>query len=153
MKYGYFALFVLLFLGGIYVPLPSNVALLFAGILSHITVQGLHFNFFIAAGVAFVASMLGDIGAYYLSRRFSSKKKREAFEKKHQFYRKLESYLKRHPVMRVSVTRLIGFLSPAVNTLAGFSKLHTRTFIIGSAIGNVATVLLYMESATEFLTT
>jgi membrane-associated protein len=144
LKYGYFALFSLLFLGGIYLPLPSNLALLGAGILSHITDQGLHFNFFIAAGVAFTASILGDTGAYYLSRRFTSKKRRAKFEKGHPTYVKLESYLRRHPVWTVGVSRMIGFLSPAVNSLAGFSKLPVRIFLTGDIIGNAFTVLIYM---------
>ena len=144
LKYGYFALFGFLFLGGVYLPLPSNVALLAAGVLSHISVEGLHFNFFIAAGVAFAASMLGDMGAYFLARRFTSSKRRKKFEKGHPTYVKLEGYLKRHPIWTVSVSRMIGFLSPAVNTLAGFSKLHARTFLIGDVIGNVFTVLIYM---------
>jgi membrane protein DedA with SNARE-associated domain len=144
LHYGYFALFGFLLLGGLYLPLPSNVALLGAGVLSHITKDGLHFNFFIAALVAFIASMLGDVGAYYLARRFTSKKKREKLEKKHGIYSKVEHYLKKHPIMTVAVTRLIGFLSPAVNSLAGFSKLHVRTFILGDALGNVVCVLLYM---------
>lgn len=144
LHYGYFALFGFLFLGGLYLPLPSNVALLGAGVLSHIPQDGLHFNFFIAALIAFVASMLGDVGAYYLARRFTTRKKRERLENKHGIYSKVEHYLKKHPIMTVAVTRLIGFLSPAVNSLAGFSKLHIRTFILGDALGNVVCVFLYM---------
>ena len=144
LQYGYYALFALMFLGSLYFPVPSNIALLGAGALSHISIQGLHFNIFIAALVALIGSTLGDIGAYYISRRVSSPKRREKFEKGHKIYRKLESYLKRHPIMTVSSTRLIGFLSPATNTLSGFSKLPVRTFIKGDVLGNTIYVIVFM---------
>jgi membrane protein DedA with SNARE-associated domain len=144
LEYGYFALFVLLFSGGIYLPLPSNVALIAAGVLSHISVDGLHFNFVIAASIAFLASVLGDIGAYYLSRTFTSKKRRAKLEKRHASYRKIEKHLRAHPVITVASTRLIGFLSPAINSLAGFSKLSFVQFVIGDVVGNAVCVILYM---------
>jgi membrane-associated protein len=144
LRYGYYALFALMFLGGLYFPVPSNIALLGAGALSHISIDGLRFNIGIAVLIAFVGAVLGDCGTYYIARRFSSPKRREAFEKKNKSYRKIEAYLKRHPVMTVAVTRLIGFLSPATNTLAGFSKLSFKTFLLGDTVGNAIYVVLFM---------
>ncbi|MDB5265402.1 MAG: hypothetical protein JWM39_115 [Parcubacteria group bacterium] len=145
LHYGYFALAGFLLLGGLYLPLPSNVAILAAGVLSHISQDGVHFNFFVAAGVAFSASVLGDVGAYYIARRLVSRRKQKSLEKKHKSYLKLEIYLKKHPILTISVTRLIGFLSPGVNTLAGSVRLPVRTFIAGDILGNVICVLLYMS--------
>ena len=144
LQYGYFALFILMLAGGLYLPVPSNIALIGAGALSHFSQNGLHFNIFLAPAIGLVGSIMGDIGAYYISRKFSSPKRRAKFEKNHKSLHKLELYLKKHPLMTVSVTRLIGFLSPSVNTLAGFTKLSARTFILGDILGNIAYVIIFM---------
>jgi membrane-associated protein len=144
LRYGYYALFALMFLGGLYFPVPSNIALLGAGALSHVTIDDLHFDIGVAALVGFIGSILGDCSTYYIARRFSSPTRREKFEKGNKSYRKIEAYLKRHPLMTVGATRLIGFLSPATNTLAGFSKLSFRTFLLGDTIGNAVYVVLFM---------
>ncbi len=144
LQYGYVAIFGFMFLSELYIPIPSNITLLAAGILSHISEGGVHLNFFIAAAVAFLASVAGDSLAYVVSRAFTSKKRREKLEAKHASYRKVEKYLKKHPRATIAVTRFIGFLSPAVNTLSGFSKLAFSRFITGDIIGNAVCVLLYM---------
>jgi membrane protein DedA with SNARE-associated domain len=144
LQYGYFALFFLLLFGDLYLPLPSNLALLGAGVLSHISVGGLHFNFFIAAIIGFVACVLGDTIAYFLSRSFTSPKRRARAEVRHSSYRKVAHHLRAHPIITVSATRLIGFLSPLTSSLSGFSKLPYRIFIVGDVIGNAACVLIYM---------
>lgn len=144
LEYGYFALFAVMLLGAFYLPVPSNIGLLAAGALSHFSASGVHFNIFLAALVGFAGSVLGDTGAYYFSRRFSSHERREKLKARHNTYRKLEGYLKRHPILTVSVTRLIGFLSPVTNTLAGFSKLHFHLFILGDILGNAVYVILFM---------
>ncbi len=144
LQYGYFALFFLLLFGDLYLPLPSNLALLGAGVLSHISINGLHFNFFIAAGVGFIACVFGDTGAYYLSRYFTSPKRRARAEVRHASYRKVAHHLREHPIITVSATRFIGFLSPVTSSLSGFSKLPYRIFIVGDCIGNAACVLIYM---------
>jgi membrane-associated protein len=144
LHYGYLALFLLMFTGSLYLPVPSNIALIGAGALSHFSQNGLHFNIFIAALIGLAGSTLGDVISYYIARKFSSKKRREKFEKKHKSLHKIEKYLKKHPLMTISVTRLIGFLSPITNSLAGFSKLKAHTFILGDIIGNIIYVIIFM---------
>ncbi len=144
-EYGYVALTAIMFLGGFYLPVPSNTVLVAAGALSHISYDGLHFNIFLAAAIALIASILGDIGSYYVARRIGHhKQRRERFEAKYKTFVRVGNYLKRHPIRTVSITRLIGFLSPVVNTLSGFTKLPIRIFIIGDIIGNVIYVALFM---------
>jgi membrane-associated protein len=144
LRYGYFALFALMLVGGLYVPVPSNIALIGAGALSHFSQDGLHFNIFIAGLIGLAGSVIGDVASYYIARKLSSPKRRAAFEKKHKSLHKLEKYLKQHPLLTVSITRLIGFLSPAVNTLSGFTKLRANIFILGDVIGNIVYVIVFM---------
>lgn len=143
-QYGYLALFVILFLSAAYLPLPANIAVIAAGALSHFSSNGVHFNLFLAAAVAVTGNILGDVSGYYLARRFSSPKRRERFQRRHKSFRKIENYLKEHPFMTIGVSRLIGFASPIVNTLAGFTKLPIRIFLVGDIVGNALYTTLYI---------
>lgn len=143
-QYGYVALFVLMFIGGFYLPVPSNIALVAAGALSHFSYDGFHFNIFLAALIGFAGSVLGDTCSYYIARRFGKHERRERFEKRHTSLRKIGGYLKRHPILTIGTTRLVGFLSPIVNSLSGFTKLPVRTFLLGDILGNAAYVILFM---------
>jgi membrane-associated protein len=134
LMYGYVALFVLVYLGWVYIPVPSNLALIGAGILSHITQNGLHFNIFIAAAVALIAGVLGDISGYFVARQFGNETRQKKFEEKHTS----------HTLLTVGVSRLIGFASPLINSLAGFSKTSVRVFLLGDILGNIAYVAVYM---------
>jgi membrane-associated protein len=144
LMYGYVALFVLVYLGWVYIPVPSNLALIGAGMLSHITQNGLHFNIFIAAAVALIAGVLGDISGYFVARQFGNETRQKKFEEKHTSYKKLLKYLQSHTLLTVGVSRLIGFASPLINSLAGFSKTSVRVFLLGDILGNIAYVAVYM---------
>jgi membrane protein DedA with SNARE-associated domain len=144
LHYGYVALFFIMAVGELYLPVPSNLALLAAGALSRLSEGGVHFNIFLAAGVAFIASIVGDMAAYYIARKFGSQKRQEKFETQHKSFRKISTYFKKHPIITICVTRLIGFLSPIVNSLAGFTKLSAKSFFCADVLGNAIYVILYM---------
>ncbi len=65
-QYGYFALFFLLALGIVGLPIPDETLMTFVGYLTSIQV----FNFYIALAVSFSGSLSGMIFSYFLGRKF-----------------------------------------------------------------------------------
>jgi membrane-associated protein len=142
--YGYVALFFLVFLGAVYIPVPSNLALIGAGILSQITQNGVHFNIFLAAAVGLIANVLGDMSGYFIALKFGNEARQRKFERKHASYEKLSKYLKSHTLITVGVSRLVGFASPWVNALSGFTKIPAGKFLLGDVLGNTVYISLYI---------
>ncbi|USG65667.1 DedA family protein [Brevibacillus ruminantium] len=65
-QYGYFALYFLLALGIVGLPIPDETIMTFVGYLTSIQI----FNFFAALTVSFLGAISGMIFSYFLGRKF-----------------------------------------------------------------------------------
>ncbi len=134
---GYWALFLLVAIESLGVPLPGETALVIAGTFAGTTH---HLNpwaiFAVAAAAAIVGDnigyWIGDKGGYALARRYGHKVRLD--ERK----LKIARYLfDRHGAMVVFFGRFVSVLRTYAAFLAGTSKMRWRLFLPANALGGI----------------
>ena len=162
LVYGYPALGLTLLLGAIGLPLPDGVATTVAGSLAS---QG-RINWFWAATIAVIASLLGDAVGYGLGRLLSRK-----FLERHGHWLGLtaarrtraQSLFDRWGLLTVFITRtFMSYLSSIASVLAGMSHYRLAKFLATALVGRLVWTAGYFglgygiggdwEAATSFLT-
>ena len=138
--YGYPALFLLILLGGINIPIPAGILLLAVGALAR---EG-YINPFIALVVVFVASMVADFAVYSLARRFGRNEKFKHFFTRSRFGKPIQQYLEKYPRLTIFLTRIIGVATTPTNALAGLSRMKISTFSAAAVFGNIVADGLYL---------
>lgn len=141
-SYGYIALFILVLVGGTYVPIPAGAVLMFVGAISHHHPVHLAISFC----VALAASITDDLIIYSIARKLGRKAGYERFLEKHQHAQKLEDSMLKYPELAILGSRFIGFVSMPVNALAGLSRMKLRTFIPLAALGDAICIVLYLAA-------
>jgi membrane protein DedA with SNARE-associated domain len=135
--YGYFALFALIALESLGIPLPGETALIAASLYAGSTHR---LDVFAVAGVAIAAAVLGDNAGYWLGRTGGG-----AFVLRYGHLVRLDArrlkvgrYLfVRHGFAVVSVGRFISVLRTYAAFLAGLSRMPARAFAVANAAGAV----------------
>jgi membrane protein DedA with SNARE-associated domain len=135
--YGYFALFALIALESLGIPLPGETALIAASLYAGSTHR---LDIFAVAGVAVAAAVLGDNAGYWLGRRGGG-----ALVARYGHLVRLDArrlkvgrYLfARHGFAVVSVGRFISVLRTYAAFLAGVSRMPAGTFALANAVGGV----------------
>jgi|GEM_PF-3174679 len=146
----YIAVFIVVYLGGLGVPMPVNTILFTAAVFAD---QG-HFNIFILFITALGANILGDLCIYSLARFLGRKFIEKNYHKKlHFIIRRVEHRIKplqerfeRHEVVAIVASRFISPLNTIANVCAGLVRVPVPTFIMAAAIGDcmsISTVLTF----------
>ena len=132
LLYKYGALFVLIFVAAVILPIPTNTLLLATGAFSS---QG-YFNFFISLVIAVVANVLGDSLGYFLAQKYGRKVLQKLHIKIPSYVEKLEHYVDKHPGYTIFLSRFFGTADSVVNVFSGFAGVHFEKFIFYDFLGN-----------------
>jgi len=132
LLYKYFAIFIVIFLAAVALPLPTDSMLLAAGALAS---QG-YFSFSLALMVAVGANIAGDSFGYFIAKRYG----RSALQMLHirtpSYIDRLEQYIREHPGPTIFFTRFFGTADPLGNIFSGLSKVPFGVFLLYDIPGN-----------------
>jgi membrane-associated protein len=162
LVYGYPVLGLILFLGSVGLPLPDGVATIVAGSLAS---QG-RLDWFWAATITVIASVLGDTVGYGLGRYLS----REILERHGRWMgytaqrrEQAQSLFDRWGSLTVFITRtFMSYLSSVASLLAGMTSFRLAKFVAIALLGRLIWTAAYLglgygigsdwQAATSFLT-
>jgi len=140
LLYKYAAIFVIVFLSGLILPLPSNTLLLAAGAFAS---QG-----YMSAGwvftVALISNVLGDSLGWALTRFWGTRFITSERLKRYSSLTKVEGFVHEHLRLTITATRFLGIPGVIVNFLCGLSGVPYRRFVFYDAIGNALDVGLFI---------
>jgi len=144
LSFKYSALFVVLLIAAIGIPLPTVYILLAAAAFSS---QG-YLNLYVVLAISIVTSLLGDIGVFWLARVVEQK------IISHAFFRRLltpartaaiTAFLERHPILTIVASRFVGVTTVAVNILAGIGQFPFSRYLIWDVLGEVGSNVIYVS--------
>lgn len=133
LLYKYIALFAIVYITAVLVPLPTNTMLLAVGAFSS---HG-YFNFWISLAAAVVANTLGDLTGYAVTRRYGERVIHALKLNRLRFFSQLREELRTDAAVTVFMTRFAGWLSSATNFLAGLVGVPFLTFLWCDLLGNI----------------
>ncbi len=143
LLYKYVALFVLIFLAGIGLPIPSGTLLMAVGAFAS---QG-YFDLPLSLATALVANILGDLCDYFLMRRYGRALIKKNYQHRFAFIVAMEryiaildKYIKGHQRITIFISRFFGSASTIVNFLSGLIPVPLKTFLIYDALGNLVSI-------------
>ena len=146
-SYGYWALFALVALESLGIPLPGETALIIAGAYAGTTHHLSPWVIFAVASAAAIIGdnigyWIGDKGGYRLARRYGPKVRLD--ERK----LKIARYLfDRHGTKVVFFGRFVSVLRTYAAFLAGTSKMRWRKFLPANASGGIVWSAIYTTAA------
>jgi membrane-associated protein len=136
LLYKYWALFIVIFISAVILPIPTNSLLLATGAFAS---QG-YFNFPLSFVVAVGANVSGDCLDYFLARRYGRRVIHLLHIRIPSYIERLEDYVERHPGPTIFFTRFVGTADPLANILSGFVGIGFGTFLLYDALGNVVSI-------------
>jgi membrane protein DedA with SNARE-associated domain len=146
-SYGYWALFALVAMESLGIPLPGETALIVAGAYAGTTHHLSPWVIFAVASAAAITGdnigyWIGDKGGYRLARRYGPKVRLD--ERK----LKIARYLfDRHGTKMVFFGRFVSVLRTYAAFLAGTSKMRWRRFLPANASGGIVWAAIYTAAA------
>lgn len=149
-QYGYIAIFVMMLLESIIVPIPSEVVLPFAGAMIGLGV----FNPMIAFIVALVASVLGNLIGFLIGFFLGVDvifKYGKRFGFKMKTYEEGEVWIRRYGVLFAFISKLLPAIRSISSIICGAFKMDTKKFLLYTTIGVAiwSAVLMYAGYALE----
>ena len=141
LLYRYVMLFAVVFLAGLFLPLPINVLLLAVGAFSGED----YFNFVYLLGLATLANVSGDACAFLFFKKYGHSILREKYVEKYSFFLRLEEFFKQNTNISIFVSRIIGILGTPVNFLAGYMKVSFWRFVFWDILGNFVFVFFFLS--------
>jgi membrane protein DedA with SNARE-associated domain len=140
-NYGYGAIFTVLFLNNVGLPVPGNTLLLGAGFL----VGRNSLSLWAVVATATVACFMGTNCGYWLGRRYGLTlvKKIRWLRLTHQRVYYLEHFFKRYGPKGVFFARFLSLLHPFIGLLAGLGKTPGRAFLFYNLAGSVVYSVLF----------
>lgn len=133
--FGYAGIFIMSFLESTFVPLPSEVTLVPAGVL----VQQGHMNFWLVISLATAGAVAGSLFnyylAYYLGRKFFFKYGKYFFFP-HDKIEKLDEFFSSHGDVSTFTGRLIPGVRHFIAFPAGLAHMHLKKFCIYTGLGS-----------------
>lgn len=142
LLYKYTAIFVMTFLGGIALPIPSGSAVMAAAAFA---LQG-YFNFWGVLLAGFFGYVAGDSAGYWLVRLYGL----PVLNKLHlgNFFKpeKLEAArnkIEKHPILTIYWSRFFTAIAPAVNVVCGITHLPYGKFLTFEVLGEVTEIGYY----------
>ena len=132
LLYKYVAVFAVIYVSAVIVPLPANAMLLAVGAFAS---QG-YFHFWIVLPVAVIANTLGDLTDYGAARYYGVLVIRMLHLHKFRFFEQIQEELRTDAAITVFITRFAGSLSTISNFLAGLAAVPFGTFFFYDLLGN-----------------
>ncbi len=147
--FGYAAVFGLLLVAGVGVPVPEELTQLTAGVLSH---EG-YLRLAIALPVVWAGILAGDTVLFLLARRhgpraLESRPVRRVLTPARRA--KLERHFARHAFLTVAVARHTGGVRFAAFALAGATGVRTATFVLADGLSALLSVPLVVGAGYLF---
>ncbi|HTV11923.1 MAG TPA: DedA family protein [Acidimicrobiales bacterium] len=147
--YGYSAVFVLVVIESLGVPLPGETAVISAGIYAGQTHKLSVWVIWVVASAAAVTGgsigfVIGDKGGYRLVRRYGPKVHFDAAKLKVGMY-----VFDRHGSLVVFLGRFVSLLRTYAAFLAGTNKMPWRRFLVANAAGGVIWAAIYAFASYE----
>jgi membrane protein DedA with SNARE-associated domain len=146
-SYGYYAVFALIALESLGIPLPGESALIAAALYAGTTH---HLNIVALAAVAAAAAVIGDNAGYWIGKTGG----RPLAERYGRYVRLTRTRLKvgrylfaRHGVKVVFFGRFVAVLRTYAAFLAGLSRMRWSRFLLANAAGGVVWVSFYAFGA------
>lgn len=139
-QYGYLALFCIVLVSGMYVPIPAGIVLIAVGAFSHHHYFSLGLSFL----VALVASMVGDLLVYTGSRKVGTQEWCSRFMETNQYAGFIEQSFKRRPMLAVALSRFLGFAHLPMSMLAGLSRMPVWKYALAAFPGNALCIAFYL---------
>ena len=133
LLYKYVAIFVVMFVASVILPLPTNSLLLATGALAS---QG-YFTFSLAVVVAVGGNVAGDCFDYVLARRYGRRALRMLKVHTPWYVVHLERYMRDYAGLTIFFTRFFATADSFISILAGFSGISVGTFLWYSVLGNL----------------
>ncbi len=140
--YKYLGIFVITFLGAFALPLPSGSVISAAAAFA---VQG-YMNFYLVVLVGIAGNIAGDNTGYWLTRWYGisvvHKLRLGKFFKQERltYARKL---LEDYPILSIYFSRFFTAIAPAVNVVAGLTRLSFRKYFLFESLGEVSEVVFF----------
>lgn len=138
LLYKYIALFILMFLAGFIVPLPSNALLIVVGVFSS---QG-YMDLTTSISVAILGNVSGDSFGWWLTHRFGNRVFKRLLSKKSSRLDRLDGYIKKSAAWTILITRFSNAVGMIVNFLCGLARVPYRKFILFDVTGNFFNISL-----------
>lgn len=132
LLYKYLALFIVVLLVAIALPLPANVFLLAAGAFSSLG----YMNAPIALAVVLVANVLGDVIDFLLARWIGPKIIRFFKISDHHTLVRIQKQLREHAPSTIFLSRFVGPLDLIVSLSSGIAEVKFTTFLLYDFLGN-----------------
>jgi membrane protein DedA with SNARE-associated domain len=140
LLYKYVALFIIVFLSGLILPLPSNTLILALGAFAS---QG-YMNVTLIFIVSLASNVLGDCVGYALTRSLKMRNLIENRLKHFSTTARLKEFIEQYAGWTILITRFLGTLGVVVNFLAGLLDIPFQYFLLYDTIGNALTIACFV---------
>jgi len=133
-EFGYWGIFIMMFLESTFFPFPSEVAMIPAGYLAAKGEMNLGFAIFVGTA----GSLLGALFNYYLARKYGRKgvlKFGKYFFFTEEKLQKVEEFFKKHGSFSTFVSRLIPGIRQLISLPAGLAKMPLAKFSFYTSAG------------------
>lgn len=142
-QYGYIALYILIALGVVGVPVPDELLMMFIGYLASVNL--LHYG--AAAAVSFMGTMTGMLCNYWAGRKFGKpllSKYGKWFKLTPKRLTKAEQWFDRYGPWTVSFGYFIPGIRHLTCYLSGVSGMDHRKYVIYASLGAIIWCLLFI---------
>ena len=142
LVYKYWALFLICFFASLALPLPSNTSVTAMAVFA---ASG-YVSFSLTLIVAFAGYVLGDWLGFWLARLYGPRVLRLAGFRRianYRYYQEAEGYVGQHPALTIFLSRFVSAAGPAINVLAGLSKVSFKKFLVFDLAGEALDVLIF----------
>lgn len=139
-NFGYFGIFLLIFIENVFPPIPSEAVLLFGGALTITTAMNLPGTILAATA----GSLAGAVVLYALGRIFQAERLKKLFAGKFgqvlhlrpEYVDKAERWFSRYQGKAVLICRCIPLVRSLISVPAGFAKMKIPRFLLLTALGS-----------------
>lgn len=134
LNYGLFSIFIIVALEYANFPIPSEIVLPFAGILS----AQHNINIFLVIAISILSGVLGSLTNYYLGYKFGNPllyKIKERYPKTKKAIKESNKYMEKYDKYAVMLSRLIPLARTFISIVAGITRMNVFYFIFYSTIG------------------
>ena len=141
LLYKYIAIFLIIYIAAIMIPLPSNAMLLAIGAFAS---QG-YVNFWLVLAIAIFGNVFGDVTDYFLTRKYGEAVIKKLGLNKLIFLEYLKDEIKNDATVTIFFTRFAGSLCPIVSLLSGLVGVSFKKFLLLDFAGN------FLEQSTALI--
>lgn len=133
-EFGYVGIFIMTFLEGSFLPIPSEITMVPAGYLVH---QG-KMNFWIVWFAAIMGTICGALVNYYIAAKYGRPfliRYGKYFMINEEKFNKMERFIKDHGEISMFTGRLLPGIRNLITFPAGVLHMHLKPFCIYSGLG------------------